>query len=288
MKQREWSRRYRESHIEYGQKYREAHRDELRIKGRRYYAAHRENARAYRRHQRVTNNEVVNAYHRNYSAMHRERLNELSRRNHAKLRADVLSGYDGKCADCGEMRAAFLTLDHVYNDGAQHRKGLEGGGVYRWARRHKFPPSLQILCWNCNIIKQVLHRHANWTEEKMRIYSQMSDAYLKQDVISAYGSQCVCCGETRSDVLVLDHVNNDGAKHRRLVSVGHKKPPRSFGMWRWARKNHFPDSLRLLCFNCNGARQYSGQCPHEIERIDRGELPRLVSTERVKSCLHQL
>jgi hypothetical protein len=38
---------------------------------------------------------------------------------------------------------------------------------------------------------------------------------IREDVIAAYGGRCACCGEFERDFLTLDHVNNDGAEHRR-------------------------------------------------------------------------
>lgn len=33
-------------------------------------------------------------------------------------------------------------------------------------------------------------------------------------------------------------------------------------MWRWAKNNGYPSTLRLLCFNCNFAEHWGG-CPHK-------------------------
>lgn len=69
-----------------------------------------------------------------------------------KLRDEVILGYGGKCACCGESKRAFLTLDHVNNDGSIERgkKKNRGIEVYRRAKQQGYPPDLQILCFNCN------------------------------------------------------------------------------------------------------------------------------------------
>ena len=80
-------------------------------------------------------------------------------RKHQKRRAIVLAGYGGTCACCRESTPQFLTLDHVNNDGAAHRKELNNGDtrnnarVYDDAIRRGFPSDLQLLCWNCNCAK---------------------------------------------------------------------------------------------------------------------------------------
>lgn len=80
----------------------------------------------------------------------------------------------------------------------------------------------------------------------------------KEQVLKAYGGVCCCCGEHRPEFMSLDHVNNDGAEHRRQVGQSN--------VYAWAVKNGFPDSLRLMCFNCNMGRAFFGVCPHEKER----------------------
>jgi hypothetical protein len=48
----------------------------------------------------------------------------------------------------------FLTIDHINNDGAQHRRPsgrrMKGEKLTRWLILNNFPEGFQILCWNCN------------------------------------------------------------------------------------------------------------------------------------------
>ena len=78
---------------------------------------------------------------------------------------------------------------------------------------------------------------------------------LQAAVRHAYGDKCACCGETEPLFLTLDHVNGDGATHRRTL--------RTNDVHAWARKNGYPPSLQLLCWNCNAAKAYHGGCPHK-------------------------
>jgi hypothetical protein len=59
------------------------------------------------------------------------------------------------CACCGETNKAFLTLDHVYGDGAQDNRG---GGMSTMRKRLRKveanPDRYQILCYNCNCGKR--------------------------------------------------------------------------------------------------------------------------------------
>ena|SRR3990167_8349065 len=83
---------------------------------------------------------------------------------------------------------------------------------------------------------------------------------LRAEIIHAYEGRCVCCDEARPEFLGIDHINGDGAAHRRALG---RKP-----LYRWLRQNGFPkDGFRLLCHNCNFARGHYGYCPHEV-RVD--------------------
>ncbi len=77
-------------------------------------------------------------------------------------------------------------------------------------------------------------------------------------VIQHYGGKCVCCGEQESLFLQLDHVNNDGGTHRK--EIGHS----SHRLHLWAIRNNYPDTLQVLCANCNqGKERNGGICPHK-------------------------
>lgn len=98
-----------------------------------------------------------------------------------------------------------------------------------------------------------------------RTPEQLSDQRLnnlrtKVDVIDAYGGLCACCGETEVAFLTIDHVDRDGAAHRKAngVSAGG-------AFYRWLKKNNYPTepALQVLCYNCNCASFYRDECPHK-------------------------
>jgi hypothetical protein len=49
-----------------------------------------------------------------------------------------------ECARCGEDNVLCLALDHINNNGAEHRK-LIGDNVYRWARLNNYPSIFQVV-----------------------------------------------------------------------------------------------------------------------------------------------
>lgn len=95
------------------------------------------------------------AYKKRWNASHRERQTLYNRRAYVKLRCLVLDAYGGKCSCCGLDDVAFLTIDHVRNNGQTHRKICgDGTGFYQWLKKHGFPKDgLQVLCMNCNWAK---------------------------------------------------------------------------------------------------------------------------------------
>jgi len=78
-----------------------------------------------------------------------------SRQRGLLLKEEVLAAYGGPvCVCCGETCIGFLTLDHVNNDGTQHRRSFNPGeNQYTFLRRNNYPQDvpLQVMCYNCNL-----------------------------------------------------------------------------------------------------------------------------------------
>ena len=76
-----------------------------------------------------------------------------------KLKIDVIEGYGGKCAHCAEDNPYFLSIDHIFNDGAKERKKISSSILYRKLRRENYPKDrYQLLCYNCNWKKELNKR----------------------------------------------------------------------------------------------------------------------------------
>ena len=113
-------------------------------------------------------------------------------------------------------------------------------------------PSDEIHCPGCKVIKSA------WSKKhRQKLWKQ---------VFGHYGEKCACCGEAEPLFLTIDHVNNDGAAHRRSMPDGRYSTGER--MYRWLRDNGFPYGFQTLCMNCNlGKQRNGGVCPHQ--RIDR-------------------
>lgn len=87
---------------------------------------------------------------------------EHTKDGYRRLKREVFDALGNKCVVCGEHRIEFLTLDHVNNDGNEHRRSLTGNSragnspmVYRDVRKQGYPKDkFQLLCYNCNNVKQ--------------------------------------------------------------------------------------------------------------------------------------
>lgn len=80
-------------------------------------------------------------------------------------------------------------------------------------------------------------------------------------IINGYGCRCACCGLGDERFLTIDHVNNNGNRHRAELGGGNRR------LLLQIINQGFPPEFQLLCFNCNCAKSTNGGvCPHEEDR----------------------
>lgn len=76
-------------------------------------------------------------------------------------RISLIQKLGGKCCACGyDKDTRALELDHVKNDGYLDRKKRGRGKIYRYYIKNveEAVKNLQVLCSNCNKIKQIENR----------------------------------------------------------------------------------------------------------------------------------
>ena len=116
-----------------------------------------------------------------------------------------------------------------------------------------------------NICIKCFNIHAKDKYQERKLWYAKKHLSLKMDVISHYGGKCSCCGISEHVFLTLDHVNGDGAAHRRQLGVLDKsKSSKGTGksIYAWIVNHDFPDTFQVLCWNCNWAKSHGG-CPHQ-------------------------
>jgi hypothetical protein len=125
------------------------------------------------------------------------------------------------------------------------------------------------ICKICDIKRVGRYYRANYKEIRAKENVRNVDRRkrIKDAVFAAYGGYvCVCCGETERAFLTLDHVNNDGNKHRKdIVGRKHFAGAHTYG---WLVKQGFPSGFQVLCMNCNWGKRLNGVCPHKVRCND--------------------
>lgn len=114
----------------------------------------------------------IQEYHRDYYRKNKDKLDKRSKDwieanpdrrrttglyHYYNLQNQAIMAYGGyRCAWCGIDEPLVLAIDHVNNDGNEHRKviGAKGGvALYKWLRDQGYPEGFQVLCMNCNHAK---------------------------------------------------------------------------------------------------------------------------------------
>ncbi len=81
----------------------------------------------------------------------------------------------------------------------------------------------------------------------------------KLEVYRLLGNKCSCCGLSEVSCLQIDHINNDGADHRKSLNGGTR-------IYRYILTHYDTDKDRfqLLCGNCHNSKTQLGQCYHKL------------------------
>ena len=170
------------------------------------------------RNYREKNRDKVNALKREYYQRHKERIK--------KRRKVYLKEY---------------TKNNRDKENARHKKWRNGNGKEK--------------------------RRAGHVKYAMKHREQLNDKHkrrghlLKIEVLGHYSKgkpKCACCRESHLEFLCMDHINNDGNKHRKEIGL--------ISIVRWLKTNGYPEGFQVLCFNCNWAKARGG-CPHKLDKV---------------------
>ena len=140
----------KETRSAYNKQYELTHKRQIKKRKHLYYLANRE------RFLKISHD---------YKQAHQEEQRENYRRWARKYKNEVLTYYGGgelACVGCGDSRVDCLTIDHINNNGYEHRKKvtLTGDKIYRWLRENNYPVGYQTLCMNCQFKK--LEKEYRW------------------------------------------------------------------------------------------------------------------------------
>lgn len=119
-------------------------------------------------------------------------------------------------------------------------------------------------CRDCRKVYMAKYREDNfdYLNEQNRINNKRRHYEAKIKVLYYYSNgtmkcQCPGCEVSHIEFLSIDHVNGGGQKDRESF-----KGARTF--YEYLVKNNYPEGLLTLCYNCNLAKGFFGQCPHTV------------------------
>ena len=86
-------------------------------------------------------------------------MRQWYKRRHARARTAVVALLGGRCIQCGFADARALCVDHIENGGSAERRKL-GGTLAVLKKVLRDAQGYQLLCANCNLIKEIVRRQA--------------------------------------------------------------------------------------------------------------------------------
>jgi len=189
-----------------------------------------------------------------YKGEHEDYYRKYFLKRNRDMRKTVIEHYGAKCACCGDTNYEHLSIDHINNDGAEHRK-TTNGQILQDTLNRGFPDNIQILCYNCNMTK-------NRNSDKRNKYQLK----YRRRLLSLFGSKCSVCGCDNEWALELDHIGGGGKNEYR--NIPHQTVKRMLLDGTIDR-----DGYRLLCANCNMVDYRTRLSGNENRRIFYTESP---------------
>ena len=177
---------------EYNRVWKLNNKDRINQYSKEYYRTHKKEAKEYNKMYRINNLDKVKVWKKKHYNKYKDKINQKSkkrfkvwypknkdkvkiknklynmtnneyRKKQAKKykennKVKIFEAYGNKCNHCGDKNSYHLTIDHIMNDGSNHKnesgRRLKGHTMYLWLIKNKFPKdNFQLLCWNCNCAK---------------------------------------------------------------------------------------------------------------------------------------
>lgn len=100
--------------------------------------------------------------------------------------------------------------------------------------------------------------HKHYNIESLRFLENKQKH--KRMALAHYGQKCATCHETHHILLTIDHIDESGAKHRKILTG----TGTGDSLYRYLKRNHYPFGYQTLCMNCNSGKHFNGGiCPHK-------------------------
>ncbi len=150
------------------------------------------------------------------------------------------------CNSCKETKELALFIKQPQNlDGYGVCKECKRKNSKAWADKNRDKVRESALKWKQN--------NAEWNKSERKRRAKE----LRIEVLTAYGWDCACCGESTYEFLTIDHIHGGGTAHRKAL---HGK------VYEYLRREGYPPGFQVLCWNCNAAKGLYGSCPHTLTK----------------------
>jgi len=131
-----------------------------------------EKQKQYQRTYHSKNPGLKAKWNRDWILRNKDRYNASKYHYRDKVKKEVISFYSQgsmQCNHCGFNNLDALCVDHIENDGSEWRKknscssrsNSSGQNTFELLKKLGFPPGMQILCANCNLIKEINRKREN-------------------------------------------------------------------------------------------------------------------------------
>ena len=113
---------------------------------------------------------------------------------------------------------------------------------------------------NREYLKELSKEYRKKNKEHLAASKKARSDALRLKALNHYSDGQNCCALCKIKELLMlcfDHINGDGAQHRRKTK-GH--------LVEWFHKYHYPDGFRVLCWNCNTLEHLHLNPPKECAR----------------------
>lgn len=116
--------------------------------------------------------------------------------------------------------------------------------------------------YKANYYDRQHRRYETYREKRLaekKEYHKKTYPITKEKVLMHYTNgimrcQCHKCDVTNPHFLTIDHVNGDGAAHKKQI--------KNRRLYQWLIANNFPDGFTVLCYNCNCSKGANNVCGH--------------------------
>ncbi len=142
-------------------------------------------------------------WNKDWIANNSERYNASKFIYRERLKREVFEHYGHgvvECVQCGFSQLDALCLDHINNDGAEQRRLLgissrgsnSGQRTYEALKKADYPEGIQILCANCNMIKELERKRQKrlqnkFYEQRSHTPTSLRPKRLPVAILSGYG-----------------------------------------------------------------------------------------------------